>query len=67
MVQAKRETGDYYDFLISNVGAAARNMDPIGETLNKFATPTQFMHLENFSELHRDNMNRVFTDFEANP
>ncbi len=67
IAQAKRETGDYYDFLIKNVGAAARNMDSIGETLDKFAKPTQFMHLENFGELHRANMNRVFTDFEANP
>jgi glyoxylase-like metal-dependent hydrolase (beta-lactamase superfamily II) len=65
--QAMRETGDYYDFLIKNVGAAARNMDSIGETLDKFAKPAQFMHLENFADLHRTNMNRVFTDFEANP
>ena len=65
--QAKRETGDYYDFLITNVGAAARNMDSIGETLDKLAKPGQFMHLENFAELHRANMNRVFVDFEANP
>ncbi len=67
LAQAKRETGDYYDFLIKNVGAAARNMDSIGETLDKFANPKQFMHLQNFSELHRPNMNRVFVDFEANP
>jgi glyoxylase-like metal-dependent hydrolase (beta-lactamase superfamily II) len=65
--QAKRETGDYYDYLIANVGAAARNMDSIGETLDKFANPKQFMHLQNFSDLHRPNMNRVFVDFEANP
>lgn len=67
LAQAKRETGDYYDFLITNVGAAARNMDSIGETLDKFAKPAQFSHLENFTELHRANMNRVFVDFEANP
>ena len=67
LAQAKRDTGDYYDFLIGNVGAAARNMDSIGDTLNKFAKPAQFMHLENFAELHRANMNRVFVDFEANP
>ena len=67
LAQAKRETGDYYAFLIKNVGAAARNMDSIGETLDKFAKPKQFMHLQNFSELHRSNMNRVFVDFEANP
>jgi glyoxylase-like metal-dependent hydrolase (beta-lactamase superfamily II) len=67
LAQAKRETGDYYDYLIKNVGTAARNMDSIGETLDKFAKPSQFMHLENFAELHRANMNRVFVDFEANP
>jgi len=67
LVQAKRETGNYYDFLIANAGAAARNMDPIGETLDKFAKPAQFSHLENFTELHRANMNRVSVDFEANP
>lgn len=67
LAQAKRETGDYYDFLITNVGAAGRNMDPIGETLDKFAKPPRFIHLENFVELHRANMNRVFVDFEANP
>jgi glyoxylase-like metal-dependent hydrolase (beta-lactamase superfamily II) len=67
LAHAKLETGDYYDFLIKNVGAAARNMDSIGETLEKFAKPKQFMHLQNFSELHRANMNRVFVDFEANP
>lgn len=65
--QAKRETGDYYDFLITNVGTAARNMDSISETLDKLAKPTQFVHLENFTDLHRANMNRVFIDFEANP
>lgn len=67
LIQAQKETGDYYAFLITNVGAAARNMEPIVETLDKFAKPTQFMHLENFAELHRANMNRVFVDFEANP
>jgi glyoxylase-like metal-dependent hydrolase (beta-lactamase superfamily II) len=67
IVQAKRETGDYYDFLIGNLGTAARNMDPISETLDKFAQPAQFMHLQNFADLHRANMNRVFVDFEANP
>lgn len=45
MAQAKRESGDYYEFLITSIGSAGRNMDPIGETLDKFAKPAQFMHL----------------------
>jgi len=65
--KAQHESGDYYQFLISNVGAAARNMDSLTETLNKYANPDQFKHLQNFDELHRANMNRVFVDFEANP
>ena len=67
MAQAQKESGDYYRFLIDNVGAAARNMDPITDTLDKFAAPAQFKHLQNFDELHRANMNRVFVDFESNP
>ena len=67
MAQAQKETGDYYQFLIANIGSAARNLDPMSETLDKFVSPTQFKHLHNFDELHRANMNRVFVDFEANP
>jgi glyoxylase-like metal-dependent hydrolase (beta-lactamase superfamily II) len=67
MAKAQEESGAYYEFLITNVGAAARNMDSLSETLDKFATPTAFKHLRNFDELHRANMNRVFVDFESNP
>jgi glyoxylase-like metal-dependent hydrolase (beta-lactamase superfamily II) len=67
MAKAQEESGAYYEFLIANVGAAARNMDSLSETLDKFATPTAFKHLQNFDELHRANMNRVFVDFESNP
>ena len=67
MEQAQKETGDYYRFLIGHIGAAARNMDPLSETLDKFSAPPQFKHLQNFDELHRANMSRVFLDFESNP
>ncbi len=66
MAQAQRETGDYYRFLIDHVGAAARNLDSLEDTLKKFADAPAFSHLRNFSEWHRTNMSRVFVDFEAN-
>ena len=65
--QAQRETGDYYAFLIDNVGQAGRDMESLQETLDQFDNPPAFMHLQNFDELHRANMNRVFVDFESNP
>lgn len=67
LLQAQKETGDYYTYLISNVGTAAQNMDSMTDTLDQFERPAQFLHLENFKELHRANMNRVYLDFEANP
>lgn len=67
MAQAQKETGDYYNFLITSIGAAARSMEPMTETLEKFASLPQFKHLQNFEELHRANMNRVFLDFESHP
>lgn len=67
MAQAQKETGDYYQFLITNIGAAARDLEPMSETLDRFVSPAQFKNLQNFDDLHRGNMNRVFVDFEANP
>lgn len=67
LAQAQRETGDYYRFLIDHIGSAARNLEPMAATLDRHASPAAFMHLQNFGELHRANMNRVFLDFEANP
>ncbi len=64
--RAKRETGDYYDFLADKVGAAARDMEPMTEVLDRYADLPAFRQLENYDSLHRANMNRVFTEFEAN-
>lgn len=65
LAQAQRETGDYYDFLAGKVGAAAREMEPMDATLDRYADLPQFRHLENYGDLHRANMNRAFTEFEA--
>jgi glyoxylase-like metal-dependent hydrolase (beta-lactamase superfamily II) len=66
LAQAKRETGDYYDFLADKVGAAARDMEPMSEVLDRYADLPAFRQLENYDSLHRANMNRAFTEFEAN-
>jgi len=65
--QARRESGDYYDFLVEKVGGAARDMQPMSEVLDRYAEVPVFRHLENYGELHRANMNRAFTEFEALP
>ncbi len=65
LAQAQRETGDYYDFLADKVGAAARDMEPMDEVLKRYGDLPAFRHLENYDILHRANMNRAFTEFEA--
>ena len=63
--QARRETGDYYDFLAGKVGAAAEDMEPMDATLDRYADLPEFRHLENYGDLHRANMNRAFVEFES--
>lgn len=65
LAQAQREAGDYYDFLVSKVGAAAREMEPMDATLDRYADLPAFRHLDNYTGLHRANMNRAFTEFES--
>jgi glyoxylase-like metal-dependent hydrolase (beta-lactamase superfamily II) len=66
LAKAKRDSGDYEDFLANVIGAAAKDMEPLDETLNKHADQPRFKHLYNFSDLHRANMNRAFVEFESN-
>jgi glyoxylase-like metal-dependent hydrolase (beta-lactamase superfamily II) len=63
--QAQRETGNYYDFLADKIGAAAREMEPMDATLDRYADLPEFSHLENYDGLHRANMNRAFTEYES--
>jgi glyoxylase-like metal-dependent hydrolase (beta-lactamase superfamily II) len=65
LARAKRDTGDYYDFLVNKVGAAAKEMESMSDVLNRHADLPAFRHLENYESLHRGNMNRAFVEFEG--
>ena len=65
LAKAKRDSGDYYDFLVTKVGAAAREMEPMSEVLDRYMDLPAFRRLENYGDLHRANMNRAFTEFEG--
>ena len=65
LAKARRDSGDYEDFLANVIGRAAQDMEPMDATLAKHADLPQFKHLHNFTDLHRANMNRAFVEFEA--
>jgi glyoxylase-like metal-dependent hydrolase (beta-lactamase superfamily II) len=63
--RAQRDSGDYYDFLVNRIGAAAVEMESMSEVLARHADLPAFKHLENYDGLHRANMNRAFVEFEG--
>jgi glyoxylase-like metal-dependent hydrolase (beta-lactamase superfamily II) len=65
LAKAKRDSGDYEDFLANVIGKAAQDMEPMDATLAKYADLPQFKHLQNYGDLHRANMNRAFVEFES--
>lgn len=65
LAQAKRDSLDYEDFLANVIGKAAQEMESLPDTLAKYADLPQFRHLENYDGLHRANMSRAFTEYEA--
>ena len=62
--KAQRDCGDYYDFLVDNIGSAAQEMEPMQDILNKHNDLPQFKHLKHYDSLHRTNMNRTYLEFE---
>lgn len=65
LAKAKRETGDYGEFLVRVIGRAAQDMEPLSATLDKYTDLPQFKSLRNYDDLHRGNMSRAFVEFEG--
>lgn len=63
--KARRECGDYYDFLNDTIGAAAEAMEPMDEVMDRYTEMPAFEHLEHFKGLHRTNMNRTYLEYES--
>lgn len=62
--QAQRDTGDYLDWLVSEVGRAAEDWEGLDATVQRLGDAEQWMYLDNFELLHRGNVSRVYVQFE---
>ena len=65
MERARRDSGDYYDFLVNTIGEAARNFEAMSDVMNAHEDMEQFKHLEHYDSWHGTNMNRTFILFEG--
>jgi len=65
MAGAKRDTGDYLDWLVDKVGAAIEEWIEMDETIDSLADADQFKHLEHYDSWHRRNINQTYLQLEA--
>ncbi len=65
LARARKECGDYYDFLNDTIGSAAVDMQTMEEVLDQHMQLPQFESLAHYDELHRANMNRSWLEYEA--
>ena len=64
LAKARRDTGNYLDWLIKNIEPAVGEMEDIGHLVNRLAD-APFKHLKHFDSWHRKNVNRTYLQLEA--
>lgn len=65
MDKVRRETGDYLDWLVAEVGSAIEDWESLPDTVERLADAPRFSHLEHFDSWHRTNINRTYLQFES--
>lgn len=64
LAKAKRDTGDYLDWLVAEVSRAVADWEPLEATVARLADAPRFRHLELYELLHRPNINRAYVELE---
>ncbi len=64
LAKARRDTGDYLDWLIINIEPAVGEMEDIGHLVDRLGD-APFKHLKHFDVWHRKNVNRTYLQLEA--
>ncbi|WP_242510299.1 MBL fold metallo-hydrolase [Halorhodospira halophila] len=64
MERVEQDTGAYYEFLVHEVGAAAEELEPLDEVVDRHREEPAFKHLEHFDGWHTTNINRAYLEFE---
>ncbi|HHK74331.1 MAG TPA: MBL fold metallo-hydrolase [Rhizobiales bacterium] len=64
LARARRDTGDYLDWLLTNLEPAVNDMEDIGDVVKRLAD-APFKYLKNYDGLHRKNVNLTYLQLEA--
>jgi len=65
--KARAQTGDYLDWLVTEVGQAVADWEPIGEGTDRLTeqAPEQFKEIRFFDNWHATNVSRTYIQLEA--
>lgn len=66
MDQARRDTGNYLQLLVSEVSNAIEDWESLSEVVERLADLEDFRHLRHYDDWHRPNVNRTYLFLEAN-
>jgi glyoxylase-like metal-dependent hydrolase (beta-lactamase superfamily II) len=66
LATAQRDTGDYLDTLVREVGEGLENWETLEEVVVRLADLPAFQHLRHYDDWHRMNVNRTYLFMEAN-
>jgi glyoxylase-like metal-dependent hydrolase (beta-lactamase superfamily II) len=64
LARARRDTGDYLDWLISNTEPAVSEMEEIGPLVDRLSD-APFRHLKHYDSWHRKNVIRTYLQLEV--
>jgi glyoxylase-like metal-dependent hydrolase (beta-lactamase superfamily II) len=65
LTRARAETGDYLDFLVTEIRTAVDDFAGLESTVDRLSDAPRFEHLEHFDTWHRTNVSRAYTQIEA--
>ncbi|MEA3410808.1 MAG: MBL fold metallo-hydrolase [Pseudomonadota bacterium] len=65
LAKARRESGDYLDWLVEQVGAAVADWEELDHVVDRLGDEPRFAHLEHFDDWHRTNINRTYLQLEG--
>ena len=59
LAKARKDTGNYLDFLVNQVARAARDWEPLDAVTARLANQPGFKHLEHYDGWHKRNINQT--------
>ena len=65
LAKARRDTGDYLDWLLKNIRPAVEEMEGIGDLVKRLSQAPSFRHLKHFDGWHKANVNRTYIQLES--